>query len=151
MFQSDLFYDYKPQAHVIPFPTERRVSLVHSIAQRLDALDYESGKSFWQTVCRDVRNGLRKNGLTTAEIRTSIDQFAEDVHRELKIVRIQKQYRPEAAIFALTGERIQSLPHGHGAGEACALGQGAKLLAGLGGAHESMEHDAARAREGGAA
>ncbi len=35
--------------------------------------------------------------------------------------------------------------HGDGAGEASALGQGTKFLAGLGGAHKNNEYDAARA------
>jgi hypothetical protein len=46
---------------------------------------------------------------------------------------------------SLTSQHDESVPHGYGAGEAGALGQGAKLLAGLGGAHGSTEYDAARA------
>jgi hypothetical protein len=71
--------------------------------------------------------------------------------RQMSSISLQKQNKASASIFSLTGEPLQAFPHGEGAGEACALGQGAKLLAGLGGAHETPEYDAARAREGGAA
>lgn len=47
---------------------------------------------------------------------------------------------------SLTSQPDDSIPHGYGAGEASALGQGTKFLAGLGGAHESTEYDAAHAR-----
>ncbi|MHC2488151.1 hypothetical protein CN068_06905 [Sinorhizobium meliloti] len=151
MSQLDLFTRHQVRAQVVTFPDERRVSLAHSIAARLDDVDYDSGKKLWQGVCRDIRKGLRNEGLSTAEVKASIDQLADAVHEELKSIRLQKQYRRPAKIFSMMGQRIEALPHGNGAGAAGALGQGTKFLAGLGGAHERTEYDAARAREGGAA
>ncbi|ANL55088.1 hypothetical protein AMC82_CH03930 [Rhizobium phaseoli] len=151
MSQLDLFAYRKSTAQLHSFPCDRHVSFAHSVAQRLDVLDYAGGKNLWQAVCRNVRNGLKRDGLTTAEIRFSIDQLADQVHEALRYLHLQKQYRPSAVILSLTGDRIESIPNSDGAGEAGALGQGTKFLAGLGGAHETPEYDAAHAREGGAA
>ncbi|MBX5175313.1 hypothetical protein HJB77_03250 [Rhizobium lentis] len=151
MTQLDLFDFNQQRAQIHAFPAARGVSFAHSIAQRLDDLDFADGKKLWQAVCRDLRNGLRKQGLATDAIKTSIDELAGQVHEALRLLHLQKQYRPAAVILSMTGQRISALPHGDSAGEAGALGQGTKFLAGLGGAHEKPEYDAAHAREGGAA
>ena len=62
-----------------------------------------------------------------------------------------KQKSAATVISLQAAQRKQPIQHFQGAGEAGASGQGAKLLAGLGGAHESTEYDAARGRDGGAA
>ena len=56
----------------------------------------------------------------------------------------QEQEDPEAMPSSPSEPRAQAYQDGNGAGEASALGQGPKVLAGLGGAHETMEYDAAR-------
>ncbi|MFB2602829.1 DUF6074 family protein [Rhizobium phaseoli] len=149
MTQLDLFDVNLQRAQIHEFPAARGVSFAHSIAQRLDDLDYASGKKLWQAVCRDLRNGFRKQGLTTDAIKTSIDELADQVHGALRLLHFQKQYRPAAVILSLTGQQLSASPHVYSAGEAGALGQGTKFLAGLGGAHEPPEYDAAHAREGG--
>lgn len=151
MSQLDLFSDHKPKARLYQFPSSHCVTEAHAIASRLDDLDYQSGKAMWDSICRDRRNGLRREGLRNPEIKLAIDELAELVHVELRNIRIQKQYRPPAVILSLRGALIHPVPHGEGAGAAGALGQGTKSLAGLGGAHEQTEYDVARARDGGAA
>ncbi|MDG3577149.1 helix-turn-helix domain-containing protein [Rhizobium sp. YJ-22] len=59
----------------------------------------------------------------------------------------QEQITGTAIPFSPTVPDRIPVPDGYGAGEAGAPGQGATLLAGLGGAHETLEYDAARARE----
>ena len=151
MSQLDLFLHTKPTRQIFHFPSDRRVTFAHAVAQRLDALDYDGGKKLWQDVCRDVRQGLRTEGLTTSEIKVSIDQLADDVHASLKRLAILKQYRPQAVILSLRPDLDSNYPHGDGVGVAGTLGQGTKFLAGLGGAHERTEYDATRAHDGGAA
>lgn len=149
MSQLDLFTDYRPKARLFRFPSERIVTHAHAIAQRLDDLDYDGGRKHWSTLCRDLRKGLRNDGKDPTEIKSVIDQLAAQVSDALRSLHLQKQYRSPAVILSLTGERVETVPHGEGRGEADALGQGTKFLAGLGGAHELTEYDAAHASDGG--
>jgi hypothetical protein len=64
---------------------------------------------------------------------------------------LPKQRKSDAVIYMLPERQVRTVLYGDGAGAAGALGQGTKFLAGLGGAHETPEYDAARAWEGGAA
>ncbi|WP_392711124.1 DUF6074 family protein [Rhizobium ruizarguesonis] len=149
MTQLNLF-DLVPQsAEVIRFPLRPCASLARAIARDLSWMDFEAGKKHWQEVCRDLRKRFRREGLSTDSIRSKIDELADDVHHLLRDPSIPKQFSGTTVILSLKGEKIATLARGYGAGGAGALGQGTKFLAGLGGAHERPEYDAAHAREGG--
>ncbi|APO67245.1 hypothetical protein IE4872_CH01603 [Rhizobium gallicum] len=141
-----------PSAEVIQFPETSRFSFARAIALDLSRLDFDAGKKHWQNVCRDLRKRLRSDGVSTDAVRIMIKELADDVHHQLRDPSLQKQMTGEpTVILSMKGETIATLRRGDGAGEAGVLGQGTKFLAGLGGAHETPEYDAAHAREGGAA
>lgn len=149
MTQLDIFRDYRPIAKFYTFPSLAHVSFAHQIAQRLDALDYDGGRMHWQAVSREYRAALRSQGMTSMQSKEAVDILADEVHEALRLITIQKQYRPSALIFSITGQQIEALPYRSCAGEAGALGQGTKFLAGMGRAHETTEYDAARGYDGG--
>lgn len=147
--------DWKPPAEVLPFPSHRSHGATAMVARAI--ADMETAKRTGRL--NSLRAQTRKRmepifGTETAE------RAADDLVRMVRIHLAycgnlnrpsHKQVKSEAVISSLPRQRIEPFPHGDGGGEAGALGQGTKSLAGLGGAHESLEYDAARAREGGAA
>jgi hypothetical protein len=151
MSQLDLFLHAKATGRIFRFPCDHRVTFAHTVAQRLSSLDHDNGKKLWQEVCKEVRQGLRSEGRTAADIKGSIDRLADEVHGALKHLAIQKEYRSPAVILPLPGRRLPISQHGGGEGVAGALGRGTKFLVGLGEAHERTQYDAARAHEGGVA
>ncbi|MGO8054919.1 DUF6074 family protein [Rhizobium leguminosarum] len=147
MSQLDLFRDRERSAEIISFPLCRQ-SIARILANELSAMNFDQGKRHWQASCRMLRARLHLLGLRSWAIKAEIDQLADAVHEELKRIRFPKQIKQSAVIIPLNRQPISTLDGDGGAG---ALGQGAKLLAGLGGAHKAQEYDAAREREGGAA
>ncbi|MGO7975790.1 DUF6074 family protein [Rhizobium ruizarguesonis] len=147
MSQVDLFRDRERSAEIITFPLCRQ-KIARILANELSAMDFDQGKRHWQASCRMLRDRLHLLGLRSWAIKTEIDQLADAVHEELKRIRLPKQLKRSAVIIPLNRQVASTLANG---GEAGVLGQGAKLLAGLGGAHKTQEYDAAREREGGAA
>jgi hypothetical protein len=145
--------DWKPPAEVVPFPFHRSHGATIAVARSIVNLETAKRSGRLNSLRAQTRKQLEPLvGLDAA------DRAADDLIRVIKIgfgycghLPLQKQRTSATVISLLTGERSQMLPHGEGAGAAGALGQGAKLLAGLGGAHETPEYDAARASEGGAA
>ncbi|THK35628.1 hypothetical protein EHS39_23660 [Ensifer sp. MPMI2T] len=152
MTQLDLFVQYGKPAEVVIFPFCRRISLARSIAADLSVIDVNAGRKHWHTVCREVRKGLRRNGLSTEAIRAEIDGLADAVHEELRTPRFPKQIKTRTLIFSLTAPSSSTNPHGNSGGAAGASVPRAVPLVGLGEAHEeSSEYDAARACDGDAA
>jgi hypothetical protein len=149
MSQLDLFTHVRPMARVFRFPSERRVTFAHFVAQRLNVLEFEAGRQLWKEVSSDLRKGLKSEGASAADIKASIDRLADEVHDVLHRLSILKQYRVPAVILPLKAPSGSAYQHGDGDGKAGALGQGSKTLVGLGEAH--AEYDAARAHDGGAA
>ncbi|NKM87468.1 hypothetical protein GFL54_24845 [Rhizobium laguerreae] len=147
MSQLDLFRDGERSAEIITFPLCRQ-SIARILANELSAMSFDQGKRHWQASCRTHRARLHLQGLRNWAIKTEIDQLADAVHEELQRIRFPKQIKRSAVIIPLNRQSASTLV---GGGEAGALGQGAKLLAGLGGAHKKQEYDVAREREGGAA
>lgn len=145
--------DWKAPINVLPFPLHRSHGATAGVAKEIVLLD---------TAKRTGRlNSLRaqtRKRLAPVVGQEQADRIADDLvrmvrvqiaYRQGSILLPQKQITPQAVILSLRGERIETLPHGDGAGEAGALGQGTKFLVGVGEAH--VEYDAARTREGGAA
>jgi hypothetical protein len=145
--------DWRRPAEVVPFPFHRSHGATIAVARSIVNLETAKRSGRLNSLRAQTRKRLEPLiGFDAA------DKAADDLVRKIKIgfeycerSSFPKQVPFSAEIFALTGDRIEILPYGNGAGKAGALGQGAKLLAGLGGAHERTEYDAARAREGGAA
>lgn len=142
--QLDLFDGGKSEAVVYAFPKEAQVSQAHQIAQQLVALDFVAGKMLWQSVTQELRKALRRDGLKTEEIRQHVAVLACDVH---DLVRsLSQKPRSRCVLLTLDGKRFEL--DAHRGGEAGAvMGRGAKLLAGVGSAHEDTEQEFARARE----
>lgn len=144
--------DWNRSAEVLPFPFHRSHGATARVARSL--LNLEVPKRTGRL--NSMRAQLRKH----MEPLFGADRADEIAAELIRMIRIQivyhehlnpslpKQRSSGAAVFSLTGRRIQVV---HVIGEAEVLGQGAKLLAGLGGAHKTQEYDAAREREGGAA
>ncbi|MEY9780343.1 DUF6074 family protein [Sinorhizobium fredii] len=153
MTQLDLFVHYQTPADVVIFPFCRRISLARSIAAELSAIDVNAGRKHWQTVCREVRKGLRRDGLSTEAIKAEIDGLADAVHEELRIPQFPKQIKSPTLIVSLTVPSSSSNPHGYSGGAAGAPVPRAAPLGGYGlQAHdERSEYDAARACDGDAA
>lgn len=142
--QLDLFESGKREAVIYAFPKEAQVSEAHQIAQQLVALDFVAGKILWQSVTRELRKALRRDGLKTDEIRQHVAVLACDVH---DLVRSLSQ-KPYSRCVVLTLDRKRFELDAHRGGEAGALmGRGAKLLAGVGSAHEDIGQEFARTRE----
>ncbi|GLR60283.1 hypothetical protein GCM10007919_50110 [Rhizobium indigoferae] len=72
--------------------------------------------------------------MRSAEIEAEISRLADAVHEELETIRFPKQTSRSAVIIPL---RVHLTPTRDVDGAAGMMGQGAKLLAGLGGAHEN--------------
>lgn len=146
--------DWYPPAKVLPFPFHRSHGATIAVARSIVSIETakRSGK------LNSIRSQTRKRlepliGIDRAE------KAADDLIRAIKVgfaycetPTFQKQMsQSETVISFSTTQPLATDRNGNGAGEASALGQGTKFLAGLGGAHEKPEYDAARAREGGAA
>ncbi|WP_139790609.1 hypothetical protein [Rhizobium rhizosphaerae] len=145
--------DWRPPAEVVPFPFHRSHGATIAVSRSI--VDLETAKRSGRLNSLRAQTRKRLEPLIGFD---AADKAADDLIRGIKIgfaycesPHLRKQRTPGRVISLSTGEPIESVPHGYGAGKAGALGQGAKLLAGLGGAHETPEYDAARAREEGAA
>jgi len=142
--QLDLFDREKTEAAIYAFPKEVRVSHAHQIAQQLVALDFVAGKMLWQSVTQELRKALRRDGLKTEEIRQHVAVLACDVHDLVQFLSQKPCSR--CVVLTLDGKRFEL--EAHRGGEAGAvMGRGAKLLAGVGSAHEGSEQEFALARE----
>lgn len=77
---------------VVPFPAERRIAEVRRCAGELDALHGEAARTYWQRVCRELAEELRRLGSSESELRTAVFAFQDEVQRELAA-----RSRPEEA------------------------------------------------------
>ncbi|GLR54347.1 hypothetical protein KYK30_32040 [Shinella yambaruensis] len=155
MYEQLSLLDWRLPAEILPFPLHRSHGATIAVARSIVNLETAKRSGRLNSIRAQTRKRLEPLiGLDRA------DKAADDLVRMIKIgfaycesPFLHKQEPASTVISLLTVKQILSDPHGDGAGEASALGQGAKLLAGLGGAHESTEYDVARAptREGGAA
>lgn len=146
--------DWRPPAEVLPFPLHRSHGATIAVARSI--VNMETAKRSGRLNSIRAQTRKRLEPLIGAE---RADQVADDLVRVIKIgfaycesPFIHKQEPASTVISLPTVQHPKTKQHADSAGEASATGQGAKLLAGLGGAHESTEYDAARApaREGGA-
>lgn len=140
--------DWRPPADILPFPAHRSHGLTVGIARSLAGLETAKRTGKMNSIRAQTRKRLQP--LIGPEL---AEKLADD---QIRMIRIQsaylnpslpKQCQNQALIFSLTGERIDQVPHGDGAGAASAGGQGTKFLAGLGGAHSLTEFGVAGARE----
>ena len=147
--------DWRPPAEVLPFPLHRSHGATIAVARSIVNLETAKRSGRLNSIRAQTRKRLEPFiGPDRA------DKAADDLVRVIKIgfaycesPRSHKQ-EPDSTVISLpVVRRLQTPPHGDGAGEASAMGQGAKLLAGVGGAHGTTEYDAARApaREGSSA
>lgn len=143
--------DWKQPAEVVPFPSHRSHGATAMVARAIVGMETPKRTGRLNSLRAQTRK--RMEPIFGSE---QADMLADDLVRMVKIHLAyceisnrssHKQKKTEAVIFSLTGQRIEAFPHGNSAGEAGALGQGTKFLAGVGGAHEeASEYDAARAR-----
>lgn len=68
---------------VVPFPAERRTAHVRRCASELDALQGEAARHYWQRVCRELAEELRRLGRSEAELRAAVFAFQDEVQRAL--------------------------------------------------------------------
>ena len=147
--------DWRPPADILPFPLHRSHGLTACAARALADVD---------TPKRTGRlNSLRAQTRRRLEPLIGADAAEDAADAYVRMIRIHFAYcerrpfsspkpiDPRGQIISLQSRKDSTKQYGGGAGAAGALGRGAKLLAGLGGAHETPEYDAAHAREGGAA
>ncbi|MEY9377562.1 hypothetical protein [Rhizobium leguminosarum] len=142
--------DWKSSAEVLPFPFHRSHGATAGVAKAVMRLDGPKRTGRLNSLRAQIRK--RMEPLIGADRANTI---ADDL---LRMIRIQIAYHEDlnppvpkqssagALVFSLTVRHGKAV---HVVGEAEGLGQGAKPLAGLGGAHERVEFDAAREREGG--
>jgi len=144
--------EWKAPAEIIVFPFHRSHGMTVCAARAIAPLDTAKRTGRLNA----IRTQIRKR-LTPLVGPDHADVAADDLLRMIRIQSVYvtsllpKQQESPAVLLSMTGQRIETAPHGYGAGKAGALGQGAKLLAGLGRAHEETEYDATRAREEGTA
>ena len=146
--------DWRPPAEILPFPLHRSHGATIAVARSIVNLETAKRSGRLNSLRAQTRKRLEPLiGLERA------DKAADDLVRMIKIAFVycetslpHKQKQVSTVISLPTAKQIEPNPHDDGGRVANALGQGAKLLAGLGGAHESTEYDAAcaPAREGGA-
>lgn len=145
--------DWRPPAEIVPFPLHRSHGATITFARSI--VDLETSKRSGKL--NSLRAQTRKR-LEPFIGQDAADAAADDLIRVIKVgfsycekSSLPKPSGQTAVILSLSGQRLENSPHGDSAGAAGALGQGTKFLAGLGGAHETAEYDAARAYDGGAA
>jgi hypothetical protein len=68
---------------VIPFPVERRTAHVRHCAGELDGLHGEDARLYWQRVCRELAEELRKLGSCENQARAAVFAFQDEVQQEL--------------------------------------------------------------------
>ncbi|MBX5034238.1 DUF6074 family protein [Rhizobium lentis] len=148
MCQLDLFRR-SDAAAVVMFPLSRQ-PIARRIARELSEMNFDQGKRHWLTSTQKLRANLQRQGLQRIEIKAQLEQLAQAIHIELESLKLTKQNKKcSAVIISMSTFRA---PGRVSAGEAGGSGQGAKLLAGVGGAHEERsESDSTHEREGGAA
>ena len=143
--------DWRRPAEILPFPSHRSHGATAGVARAI--MNLETAKRTGRLNSIRAQTRKRMEPLFGAE---QAEKIADDL---VRAIRIQIMYREvsrtsahpeqtqgEAMIFTLPALPSESIQKDTSAGEAGALmGQGAKHLAGLGGAH--VEYDAAR--EGG--
>jgi len=143
--------DWYPPAEVLPFPFHRSHGATIAVARSI--VNIETAKRSGKL--NSIRSQTRKRlepfiGIDRA------DKAADDLIRAIKVgfaycespTFHKQKSQSETVISFSTRQPLKAVQYDNGAGEASALGQGTKFLAGLGGAHEKPEYDAARAREG---
>ncbi|TKV76741.1 hypothetical protein D0C28_14330 [Rhizobium sp. AU243] len=146
--------DWYPPAEILPFPFHRSHGATIAVARSI--VNIETAKRSGKL--NSIRSQTRKR-LEPLIGFDQADKAADDLIRAIKVgfaycentASHKQKSQSETVISFSTKQPAKTDQHGNGAGEASALGQGTKFLAGLGGAHELPEYDAARAREGGAA
>lgn len=70
-------------APVVPFPADRRTAHVRQCASRLDGLHGEEARTYWQRVCRELAEELRRLGSSETDLRAAVFAFQDEVQREL--------------------------------------------------------------------
>lgn len=68
---------------IVPFPADRRTAHVRRCASELDSLNGEAARTYWQRVCRELAEELRRLGRSEAELRAAVFAFQDEVQREL--------------------------------------------------------------------
>ncbi|MBX4909048.1 MULTISPECIES: hypothetical protein [Rhizobium] len=144
--------DWKSSAEVLPFPFHRSHGATAGVARAVMRLDAPK---------RTARlNSLRAQTRKRMEPLFGADQAEAIADSLIRVIRIQIAYHenlnPPLPKQSNGGTSIVSLAvrlreHVPTVGGAEGMGQGAKLLAGLGGAHKQVDYDAACEREGGTA
>lgn len=147
--------DWRQPAEILPFPFHRSHGLTAHVARAIAHVETAKRTGRLNSIRAQTRK--RMEPVFGADM---ADKIADDLVRMVRIqlayqepssTPIHKQIKKETMIVSLPDRRKALMPYGNGGGAAAAMGQGAKLLAGLGGAHEALEYDAARTRDGGAA
>lgn len=145
--------DWRAPAEILPFPLHRSHGATIAYARSIVNLETAKRSGRLNSLRAQTRKHLEP--LVGFE---EADAAADELVRAIKVGFAYCENSPSskppkapAVILSLSGQRIQNHPHGNGVGVAGALGRGTKFLAGLGGAHERTEYDAARAHEGGVA
>lgn len=138
--------DWKPPAEVLPFPLHRSHGSTIAVARSIVSLETSKRSGKLNSIRAQTRKRLEPLiGLDCA------DKAANDLIRMIKIgfaycePPSSCRQKSSATVISLLSEK-QMRPGRlvNSADEGGASGQGAKLLAGVGGAHDSTEYDAAR-------
>lgn len=147
--------DWRPKADILPFPFHRSHGLTAVAARSMVDIETPKRTGRLNSLRAQIRKRLEPligahaaDDAADAYVRMIRIHFA---YCERRPFSSPKPVDPRGQIIPLQSRKDSAAQYGCGAGAAGALGRGAKLLAGLGGAHETPEYDAARAREGGAA
>lgn len=131
--------EWKAPAAILPFPLHRSHGATACVARSMVSLETPKRTGRLNSLRSQTRKRLESLiGADRAE------QAADDLIRMIRIqfaycenTRLQKQEQAGAVIYSLMWQKLLPPQYGNGAGEACALGQGTKFLAGLGGAHDT--------------
>ena len=68
---------------VVPFPAERRTAHIRRCAGDLNELQGEDARLYWQKVCRELADELRKLGSNENQARAAVFAFQDEVQQEL--------------------------------------------------------------------
>lgn len=69
---------------VVPFPAERRTAHVRRCAGELGELNGEEARRYWQKVCRELADEMRKFGSCENQAREAVFAFQDEVQQELQ-------------------------------------------------------------------
>jgi hypothetical protein len=136
--------DWRPPAEIVPFPAHRSHGCTVGAARAMARLETAKRTGKMNSLRAQTRKRLEPFvGADRAE------QLADDLVRMIKVqssyLPLPKQIQSGQSISSPKVGHILQFPHGDGGGAAIALGQGAKLLAGVGSAHGTSEQEVARA------